>query len=264
MPLPEIITLVVLGLAAGLLGGLLGIGGSIVMIPVLTLLFGHNQHLSQAAAMIINVFVAVPALGRHHGVDAVDWKVVRRMLPASLVLIVVGVELSNQLDGAVLMRLFGVFLLYVIFDNLRKLVVGRSAGPEDGARRGWIASSAVGGIMGFAAGLLGIGGGVIAVPLLQRICGLPLRQSIACSSALMCVTAVVGAIRKNVALASIIDPAGAPLDYRESLIIAACLAPTALLGGHLGAGLTHTMSLRWLRIAFVVLISAACVKFLAA
>lgn len=264
MPLHDLIILIVVGLAAGLLGGLLGIGGSIVMIPVLTLVLGRNQHLSQAAAMIVNVFVAVPALIRHHAAGAVDWRIVRRMLPSGLILIVLGVELSNRLDGAALMRLFGVFLLYVIFVNVRRLIVGRPSNGEDGIRRGWIAASAVGGIMGFMAGLLGIGGGVIAVPLLQRICRLRLRQCIACSTALMCVTAAVGAIRKNMALASLVDATGNALDFHQSLLIAACLAPTALVGGHFGAGLTHSISLRWLRVAFVALISVACVKFLAA
>lgn len=262
MPLTDVITLIVAGLAAGLLGGLLGIGGSIIMIPVLTLLLGRDQHLSQAAAMIINVFVAIPALLRHRRAGAVDWTVVRRMLPAGLVLIVVGVEVSNVLAGKVLERIFGVFLLYVILVNIRKLVARGGAEEGADARRGWVASSTVGSITGFAAGLLGIGGGVIAVPLLQRINRLALRNCIACSTALMCITAVVGAARKNLTLGDLTDAAGATLDWHESLLIAACLAPTAIIGGHLGAGLTHTLPLKWLRILFVVLLAAACFKFL--
>ena len=50
----ELISLLALGLLAGLLGGLVGLGGSIVIIPVLTLLLHRNQHVSQAAAMIVN------------------------------------------------------------------------------------------------------------------------------------------------------------------------------------------------------------------
>ena len=81
MPLNEVITLLILGLAAGTAGGLVGIGGSLVIIPVLTLLMGKDQHLAQACAMIVNVFVAVPALLRHHQAKAVQWGVVVRMLP---------------------------------------------------------------------------------------------------------------------------------------------------------------------------------------
>ena len=54
MPLSDLVILIVFGLAAGVLGGMLGVGGSIVMIPVVTLILGRNQQLSQAAAMIVN------------------------------------------------------------------------------------------------------------------------------------------------------------------------------------------------------------------
>ena len=125
-----------------------------------------------------------------------------------------------------------------------------------------MAASTAGIVTGFAAGLLGIGGGIIAVPLLQRLCHLPLRRAIACSAALMCITAAVGAVRKNLALAGLVTADGLHLDPQESLLIAACLAPTAIVGGLIGAGLTHSMPLRWLRLAFIALMSLGCLKFL--
>jgi uncharacterized membrane protein YfcA len=256
VPVAEVLTLVLVGLFAGGLGGLLGIGGSIVMIPALTLLFRHDQHESQAAAMIVNVFVSVPAVLRHQRARAVPWRVVSRMLPAGLVLILIGVEASNYLDGAMLMRIFGVFLIYVIFVNARKLVGGHASGDGVVEQIGWARMSTIGGITGFAAGLLGIGGGIIAVPLLQRITHLPLRRCIAASAATMCVTATIGAVRKNIALADL------GLDPYESLRIAACIAPTAIIGGLLGATLTHVLPLRWIRIVLLILLSVAAAKFL--
>lgn len=247
--------LLALGLVAGTLGGLLGIGGSIVMIPVLSLLLHYNQHLAQAAAMIVNFFVAVPALMQHQRAGAVNWTVVRRMLPAGIAMILVGVLVSNQLDHDALMRVFGVFLVYVIFQNVRRLLDRH--GPENLAPRvGWVRSSVVGSITAFAGGLLGIGGGVLTVPLVQRINHLPLRTCIAVSAAAMCVTSPVGAIGKNLALA----PLG--LDPYQSLVLAACLVPTAIVGGHLGARLTHALPVRAVRAAFVVLVIVAAARFL--
>ena len=261
-PLPtiEVITLLVLGFAAGILGGLLGIGGSILMIPVLTLVFRHDQHLSQAAAMIVNVFVTSPALLRHQGADAVEWKAVRRMLPAGLVCIVVGVEVSNELDGEVLMKLFAVFLLYVVFVNVHRLIGRKGRDDARSPGTGWVRCSIVGCITGFAAGLLGIGGGILTVPLLQRVCHLPLRRAIASSAAIMVLTAIVGAIRKNWVLDRLVDASGQPLDPYESLLIAAFLAPTAIVGGHIGAGLTHSLPLAWVRIALTVVLALASAK----
>jgi hypothetical protein len=263
VPWTEIISLIGVGLATGALGGLLGIGGSIIMIPVLTLVFGHDQHLSQASAMIVNVFVSAPAAIRHHRAGAVDWPVVRRMLPAGLVLIIVGVEVSNRLDHALLMRVFGAFLIYVIYQNVRKLVDGRQTTGEGPDQRTWTRSSAVGGIMGFMAGLLGIGGGIIAVPLLQRITHLPLRRCIGVSATAMCVTATIGAVRKNMNLEAVVAEPTTTLDPLVlSLAIAACFAPTAIVGGFLGAGLTHSIPLKVVRFALIILLCIACVKFL--
>ncbi|MBT8485759.1 MAG: sulfite exporter TauE/SafE family protein [Phycisphaerales bacterium] len=256
MSWPELLILLLLGLAAGTLGGLLGIGGSVLMIPVLTLVLYRDQHLSQAAAMIINAFVALPATLRHHRAGAVPWDVVRRLLPGALIFIVIGVEVSDQFDGSILMRVFGVFLIYVIYVNVQKLLHKGPAPDPDNGRSGWLPVTIVGSITGFAAGLLGIGGGIITVPLLQRVAHLPLRRAIAGSATIMCVTAVIGATRKNLTL----DVHGLPV--RESLLIAACLAPTALVGGHLGACLTHALPLRVVRLVLVILLAVASAKFL--
>ncbi len=265
MSTAEVIGLAVLGLFAGAIGGLVGIGGSIVIIPFLTLLMGRDQQFSQAAAMIVNVFVAAPAMLRHHQARAVRWDAFARMLPAGLVFILVGVEASNRLDGEFLMRLFGAFLIYVIAYNLIRLRRDRPDAPEAApARVGWVGAGVAGGSMGLLAGLLGIGGGPVSSSLLQRVCGLPLRQAIATSSAVMGLTSAVGAVRKNLTIESLVDAAGVPLglSLRESLLIAACLAPTAMAGALVGAGLTHTLPLRWVRLAFILLMSWAAARML--
>jgi uncharacterized membrane protein YfcA len=263
MPTVELICLLGLGLVAGVLGGMLGIGGSIVMIPVLTLLLGRNQQLSQAAAMIVNIFVATPAVIRHHRARAVRWDVWGRMLPMGFVFIVLGVEVSNRISHKGLELLFGAFLIYVIIVNIRKLFDGDKSESEENSRTGWPASSSVGGAMGFVAGLLGVGGGIVAVPLLQRVCRLPLRQCIATSASVMCITSIVGAARKNMALEQLAEHGESlGLHVTDSLLIAACLAPTAIIGGFLGAGLTHGLPLRWIRVAFILLMAAASGKFL--
>lgn len=256
MPLPwtDLIFLALLGLAAGSFGGLLGIGGSVIMIPGLTVVLGYNYHLAQAAAMVVNFFVAAPSLLRHHRAKAVEWSLFSKMLPFALAAILLGVFLSNRLEGRWLELVFGLFLLYVVFVNVRKLL-GDAPEPAAGdARLGWIPAGSIGSIMGFAAGLLGIGGGAIAVPLFQKIANLPLRRCIATSAAVMCITALPGAVTKNLTLHAI--PADPDLALRPevSLSIAALLIPTAILGGYLGAGLTHRLPLRIVRAIFVLLL----------
>jgi hypothetical protein len=168
------------------------------------------------------------------------------------------------MDGTILMRIFGAFLLYVIAYNVVRLRDSPDDAVVAATRAAWRSSSVVGGSMGLVAGLLGVGGGIVSTPLLQRIGRLPLRQAIATSSAVMCLTAAVGAVRKNAALAGLVDPSGAPLGVgpADSLLLAACLAPTATLGALLGAGLTHTLPLRWVRLAFILLMGWASARML--
>ncbi len=258
IPGNEILWLLLLGLAAGVMGGLLGIGGSVIMIPVLTLFLNKNQHLSQATAMIVNFCIAVPAMLRHNRAKMVRWDVMIRILPFGLVFILLGVEASNRMSASLLMRCFGIFLAYVIVRNVMKLFSGNTPNDTDTPPAQWLGAGVVGVCTGFAAGLLGIGGGIVAVPLLQRMCHLPLRQCIATSSALMCITSVLGACRKNLTL-ELLDP---PQMVSQSLLIAACLAPTAIIGSMIGANLTHALPLKWVRIAFITLLLAACIRYL--
>ena len=72
----------------------------------------------------------------------------------------------------------------------------------------------------------------------------------------------VGAVRKNLALASLPPLDGVTLDPQDSLLIAACLAPTAVIGGLLGAGLTHSLPLPWIRAVLMLLLGIASAKLL--
>ena len=94
------------------------------------------------------------------------------------------------------------------------------------------------------------------MPLLNRVSHLSLREAIAATSAVMCVTALVGAVHKNMALPSL------GLDAFDSLVVATCLAPTAMVGALLGARLTHVLPLVWVRAAFIVLVAWGGVEML--
>jgi len=264
VPTPvEIIELAIVGLAAGALGGLLGIGGSVIMIPAMTILLRTDQHLAQATAMIVNFFVSLPAAFRHHKVKAVRFDVMKRILPVAIVAILVGVLLSNLMPSPELKKVFGLFLVYVIVTTVWRMIQRKDDPSVDQERTNWLACGFVGGITGLTAGILGIGGGLILVPLIQRVCRLPLRQSIATSSALMAITAIFGAILKNYTLGDRVDAVtGEQLLVSSSLIYAALLVPTAMIGAYLGAGLTHRLPLTWVRWAFILLMTWAAMELL--
>jgi len=261
----EYLTLLAIGLVAGLTGGLLGIGGSVVMIPGMTLLLGPAQHLYQGAAMIVNFFVVLPAVIEHRRAQAILGPIVRVTIPAAVVGVIVGVWVSagSWFEGIYevrLSRLFGVFLLYVAAYNVYRLLGNRRLAAMDTqaarALPSWKIAALIGFPTGLLGGLLGIGGGTIAVPLQQVLLRVPLRRAIANSATTILPLSLIGAFYKNYCNAHV----GIP--FAESLSLALCLMPTAIIGGYLGGRITHIVPRRALRLAFVLLMCYAGVSLI--
>lgn len=247
---------VVLGLLAGVLGGLAGIGGSMLMLPGLHVLLGSTpesiQHLFIAAAFVVNVVVAYPAARRHRLSGAVRDDLLAPLLVSVLIAMAVGVLLGNVAPGGTLKRALGVFLIgYCVF-NVYRVVRSLPEPTPEQARTNPKVLWTCGGVTGLLGGLLGLAGGVILVPLLQIIARIPLRSSIATSSAVVWTTAAVAAVIKLGTLNS------HGWSIWTSLTLSGLMAPTALIGSQIGAHLTHRLPVKAVRIAITgVLVLAA-------
>lgn len=248
-----------IGLAAGVTGGLAGIGGSLVMLPGLALIVGYDdedgsaQHAFAAAAMIVNVLVAAPAALEHKRKGAVKRDIVRPMLISGAVAIVLGVLLSNRIEGEQLkLWLAGWVALYCVF-NLARVAGLMRAHETDGQAPVW-KLNITGTVMGFFGGLFGIGGGAVAVPLLQLFARVPLKRAVAASSTVMVLTAAVGATLKSMTLGE------HGRTMAEVLALVVLLAPTAMGGAVIGARLTHALPTKAARIVISVVLLAAAVR----
>ena len=262
LPIMEILALLGLGFCAGMLGGLIGIGGGVITIPALSLLFAKDIHLAQAASMNVVVFVAVPAAYRHWRQGEMCVSLLKYVVPFGIIGIIAGVYLNNVVPAYGMEKIFGAFLVYVIIANILKLT-GRirephSREPKINIPRG----CGIGLPAGFGAGLLGIGGGLITVPLAQTLSHLTLPRAIAISSGLMCFTAVVGAAVKDMTLHTLHDAQGVPLSVVDALQIAVWIFPTAIIGAWIGAKLTHSLPVKGIRGVFIVVLVVATVKML--
>ncbi len=267
MTLYQGLTLILTGFAAGLLGGMLGIGGSIIMIPAMVIVAGKGQHISQAAAMIVNICVAVPAAIRHFRAGAVIPKSLQTMIPAAVAAVIVGVQVSDLSafhgeQEILLTGLFGAFLIYVFYRNL--IIVLRPTLTQqlesahlEPARLRW-GGLAVGLMGGFAGGLLGIGGGIVTVPAQQVLMHMPIRNAVANSAVTMICLSTIGAAYKNYHL---VTDDHVPLS--EPLTMAALLIPGAIIGSYLGAGLTHSVATRYVRSALLVVLLLAALSMIA-
>jgi hypothetical protein len=264
----DYVLLAIAGAVAGVLGGLLGIGGSSVMLPAMVLILGARRggreqiHQYQAAAMIVNFLLILPSVLAHWKNRAIWKRVWLGLVTGALVGIVAGVQISYLFDTPKLRMglrwLVGGFFLYVAGHNAHRLIRGRRSEGLPKARAEVLPlwrSVAVGGPMGFIAGLLGIGGGSLAVPGQQIALRMPLRNAIATSAATIGCIAWLGATLKNAQL-------GANGSVVESLRLTACLAPTAMIGSYVGGHLTHKLPLRAVRIAFIGLMIFAAWKMM--
>lgn len=254
----DAILLLLVGLGTGILGGMAGLGGSIIMIPAMAVLFHgrsfDDQHLYQASSMAVNVAVSIPAALRHRRSGAIRMDMFRFMLPATLVMIAVGVVVSNRIDGHLLEKLFAGFVAAVAVQMLWSAARRQPELDDEHARVDRVRGGIVGGVMGFFAGLLGVGGGVVAVPLARVLCRLPLRRCIASTAAVMGLTSAVGAVMKIGTLGE------HGHGWAEAIVLAGLLAPTAMVGGYIGGGLTHSLPLVWVRSVLATMLLAASAK----
>ena len=295
-PTTLILTLVI-GTIGGVFGGLFGIGGGIVIIPLLTLVQGSDPHLYQAASLVAAILVSLGSIPRHIRARAIEWGFAWRTIPISIIAVAGGVWISNSITDPVLLeRIFAAFLLYVAGAEVWRQVATRSTAhstapstahstapstapstahstapstapstalvPEPMPRPGWGPATIVGTLMGALAGLLGIGGGVIAVPLMRTVNGFSLRTTIATSAFMILPTVIVGMLLKFSTLSHVRSPAGDPLTITAALWIASGLAPGAFFGAMVGASFVHKLPARQLAVAFALLCVALSLRML--
>lgn len=260
LTLLNIVEALAIGLAAGVIGGMAGIGGSLVMLPALGFFLGYDepertrQHLYMAAAMVVNAVVSIPATYTHAKAGSVRRNLVLWVVGSMIPAMIGGVALSDRLDGHRLIDLLAAFIFaYCVLNIVR--VIGRtpdaSVNPVDAPRAALVLLGIITGLIG---GLLGIGGGVVMVPALQLLFRVPLKNAIAASSAVMVVTALVGSGAKLSGLG------GHGQSAADALVLAAAMAPTAFVGGLIGAKLTQRLPVPIVRVIISVVLAAAAAR----
>jgi len=234
------------------------------MIPALVFAFGENQHLYQASSMICNLFVGTTAAIVHKKADVLVMDVIKWLVPAAALGIIIGVAISNNSvfargNSYLLARVFGVFMIYVVVYNCLKF--SRERGRVDDfdvseTRRSIPLTILCGVMTGVPAGLLGIGGGTICVPLQQLFLKMPLKRSISNSAATIASIALIGAFYKNITLPQ------HSIEITESLRIAVFVIPCAIVGAFLGSRAMHKLPSNAVRAVFILLCALACYKLL--
>lgn len=242
-----------LGGFAGILAGLLGVGGGIVIVPALVFLFSAREippqfalHLALGTSLASIVFTSISSLRAHHGRGAVDWRVFRGAAPGILAGTLLGSWAASQLSTRFLK---GFFVLFLLFVALQMLLDARPSPsrtlPGAGGMLG--AGSFIGGI----SSLVGIGGGSLSVPLLLW-CNVPLHRAIGTSAALGFPIALAGAVGyavNGLAVGGLPNSVGF-----VHLPALAGIAGCSVLTAPIGARLAHALPVARLKKLFALLL----------
>ena len=206
------------GAAIGLLGAALGVGGGIFMVPFLVLVFDIPIHQAVAASLaaIVATSSAVAAVNVERGLANIRLGIALEVTTA--LGSVAGALLANRLSGAAVQLLFGLTLLPVsvlmFLKGRRALRHGPAASGPRAAKssafdaafydpaagghtnyevRNMAPASGISFFAGSLSGLLGIGGGVVQVPVMNLLCGVPMKAAAATSNFIIGVSAAASA-----------------------------------------------------------------------
>lgn len=183
---------------AGLLAGLLGVGGGLIAVPALLWAFSWQHfpvdsvmHMAIGTSLGAMIFTSASSAWAHYLRKGIYWHLFRLLLPGTIIGTILGAMLADVLNKRQLELLFGVSILtlglYFIFIPYRK------TSKEQGAKPNSYIFSAFGLCIGALSSLLGIGGGIITVPLLTLM-HTPMREAISTSAAVGLVISIFGAL----------------------------------------------------------------------
>jgi len=253
----------VIGATVGFLAGLFGIGGGMVMVPMLVFVFTakgfpaeHMMHLSLATSMATIVFTSLSSVRAHHRHGAVDWKVALAMAPG----IVAGALAATLVAGFVPTRPLAMFFTGFMFYAATQMFIEVKPKPSrqlPGAAGLFGVGAAIGGL----SSVLAAGGAFLSIPFLAW-CNVPLKRAIGTAAANGFPIAVAGTAGYvlNGMRADGLPEGSVGYVYVPALaLIVAASMPLAPLG----ARLAHRLPVRRLRSVFALMLLALALRMLA-
>ncbi len=239
-----------IGVAAGVFGGLLGLGGGVVMIPLLGRFAALRQHQAHGTSLVALVFTGLGGAAAYASRGAVDVPAALLLAGPAMAAAPVGARFAHALPEWRLKRAFGGFLAAVALLLLLKPYLPGPSGEAGGWTKVGVLLTAGGGT-GFVSGMMGVGGGSMMVPAMVLLTGLP--QLVAQGSSLLAMVPA-GAV-------------GARAHWQLGNVVRRLLpglVPGILLGTFLGSTLALRLEEGLLRLAFAAVLAGTGLRYLRA
>lgn len=261
--LPFALILLGAGLFAGLLAGLLGVGGGIVVVPVLYHLFTQldldpaiRMHLAVGTSLATIIPTAISSARSHHKKQAVDFTLLKSWGPAIAVGVLIGATIASFLSGESLQAVFGIVALVVALN----MAFGKQSWRLGDQLPNEPARGLMGVVIGGFSSMMGIGGGTLSVPIMTLF-NVPVHRAVGTASAIGLIIAVPGAISFVISGWGVDGLPPFSLGH-VSLLGFALIVPMTILAAPWGAKLAHALPVVWLKRAFAVFLALTGVRML--
>jgi len=260
--LPLLAVLLAAGLAAGTIAGLLGVGGGIVLVPVLDYALRHAgfppewcMHVAVATSLATIIPTAISSSRAHQQRGGIDWELVRAWSPGMIAGGLVGSLLAANASDAVLTGVFGVIAALAALKMFLPLDELRLAQRVPRGLGGNLLAASIGGI----SSMMGIGGGTLSVPAMT-LTGGALHTAVGTAAFFGLLLAVPGTIGYLFATPDASLP-GLTVGL-VSFAALAVIAPMSMLTAPLGAKLAHSLDRRTLSRIFSVFLCIVAIRML--
>lgn len=250
------------GAVAGLLAGLFGVGGGLVIVPMLVYLMAWQglppdsiMKIALGTSLATIVFTSISSFYAHHRRGAVQWPIVRGLAPGIVAGTMLGSSVAANLPTAALKIVFVAFVAFTVYRLLWSSKPGTTR-PLPGL----YGMLGVGGTIGTVSSLVGIGGGSLSVPFMLW-CGVPAHRAIGTSAAIGFPIAISGALgyMLNGWRAENLPHYSLGYVYLPALM---GIAVASVLTAPLGVRLAHSLPVPKLKRAFAGLMLVIAAKIL--
>lgn len=261
--LPMLALLMAVGAFAGVIAGLLGVGGGIILVPAFFYVFSSLGYASDqlmqiclATSLATIIVTSLRSVASHNRKGAVDWNILRTWAPGIVAGAVLGVLVAATLRSTVLQGIFGVLALVVGL----YLGFGRERWRLGEAMPSGLARAILSPVVGFLSVLMGIGGGSFGVPLMT-LYGVPIHRAVATAAGFgvtIAVPSVIGFLFVEIA-----PDARPPLTIGAvNLVAFAVVIAMTLITTPWGVRLAHSMDARPLKRVFAVFLVLVALNML--
>lgn len=193
----ELIIYLLIGAIAGFAAGLFGVGGGLIIVPILYVVFTHMGYdpsvimqMALGTSLATIVVTSISSVSAHHKKGAVLWPIFRSLAPGLIVGSLLGAGIAGALSGHILQVLIGAFALWVSFSMFRG---AQATVPKQQQLPAAPVLLGAGSVIGVASAIFGIGGGSLTVPFLNKY-GVVMQKAVATSAACGLPIALAGAI----------------------------------------------------------------------